>query len=636
MYIQSLTLKNWGPYYGSHHLDLESKVYAVQAAGEDEPERSNWFGKSWFLGAIRFLLTGVEPESCPNADGWISWGEKTGSVEGVLSDGTTIKRSRNLGKSTQLELTIPGKALAKQERGQAELFAHMGMSAEDLLATSFIEQRQIARLVLEDPAERTRIVNGWMELEPLQIAEEWAKDQLTKLLDEERKLGEPVQGPTETREQLDVTIERVENWIVQLKEDREEVRKQQSDLGEWRRHNTRLARWELVKARGIALKRQLELAPSLADHTTLQDNRDQLALDQQQAVDKQQGLQQLVDNEWDGVCPKTCQQCPVGDHVREVGLMMAEQLEQAQDSVRDIGIRFQQARTKAVQAAEQHRVQLSQEQELERLRDEGVELLESVDFIEANGLPPEDDQELVRKLNMLDEHYEQATRELADAEAKLDLLDKVEKVAASSKERRAALERAICTHREAIAVVGRQGAQREVAEGVLSEIESGANLLLAGASIDLTVEVSWAREGKGLATHCEACGAGFPKSLAQKVCTICGAQRGPKMVEKLKIEPNDRSGAADDIAGLSFQLSASSWLRTKRGAPWAVACIDEPFGQMDRYNARAISSRLHAMIRGSYLFEQAFIVAHDSSIMEALPARVQITGTSSGSKVVVS
>src|SRR4030095_9963814 len=119
------------PYYGEHTIGLADTVYAVTAAHEDDPDRSNWIGKSWFLGAIRFALTGVKPETCPNEDGWISWGEREASVEIILSNGARITRKRKIGSSTQLELHqlhIPGVGVAKQDLAQAEIYRIIGMN----------------------------------------------------------------------------------------------------------------------------------------------------------------------------------------------------------------------------------------------------------------------------------------------------------------------------------------------------------------------------------------------------------------------------------------------------------------------------------------------------------------------------
>ena len=70
------------------------------------------------------------------------------------------------------------------------------------------------------------------------------------------------------------------------------------------------------------------------------------------------------------------------------------------------------------------------------------------------------------------------------------------------------------------------------------------------------------------------------------------------MVHRLDIELSDRSGAAEDLAGAAFQLSASAWLRSERNSAWSVALLDEPFSQLDAGNRRAFATHLAAMLSG--------------------------------------
>jgi len=634
VYIRSLTLQNWGPYYGSHMIELRDTVYAVQAAHVDDPDRSNWIGKSWFLGAIRFLLTGAKPESCVSEDAWVSRGETSGGVMCVFSDGTLVSRTRKVGSSTQLELRVRGKGIAKQDQAQTELDGLIGMDHDDLMATCFVEQRQIARLVLADPAERTKIVNGWLELEPLQRAEDWLKVELSRQLTEDRELAARIVvfDPGAAEAALART-ERAESALTAYRNERSDLADQTIEMADWRRSAEYAERFKLFRQHGLATRNELNaLVPIPIEPLKLAT--EQASQVRATARDREYQLRELVGDQWDGVCPKTCEACPAQDHVRTIGASMQVELTEAESAIDDADSKYRQLDK---ELAEAHRVDSERAQKtrlLEHYRKEATQLLGSVDLIEEMGLPP-DDAEMRARVTELDGLIAVAERELVVALVDLQLIEDGQKASSKATKARKALERGIRLHQEAIAIVGRQGAQREIAERVLGDIQDGANHLLQGAGIDLTVEVSWAREGKGLATHCEACGAGYPKTLSQKTCGICGAVRGPKLVEKLMIVPSDRSGAADDIAGLSFQLAASSWLRSKRAASWAVACIDEPFGQLDRANSRALSAHLHSMIRSSYAFEQGFLVAHDAAIMEALPSRVQIVGTERGSTLKV-
>lgn len=636
MYLSDLQLRNWGPYYGDHKLQLTDTVYAVQAQHEQDEERSNWLGKSWFIGAIRFLLTGVHPAT--SADGWISWGEKSGEVSGKLSDGTTISRTRSLGRSTQLVVRIPGMEEARQDKAQDVLITHIGMADEDLTATCFIEQREIARLVLADPAERARVVNGWLKLDSLLKAEEWLRLSLQKCLTQERSLGgagnvEGMQAEITTLEQT-IATSVAEQKALEVKLQGQAA--QARNLAEWRQHYVRSLRFPAVQTAGKRTAAELEKVGTWHKDklVQLESNVDRWLEHKSRKADRVYQVRELVDGDWDGTCPKTCEACPVQKDVRAVGASMEVELRQAEADLDQDAAELDTAKAEleALRTRISDKVRLTQE--LDRLRTEGTELLVSVDYIEEHGNPPEDGgQEATQRAEL--ERFQQVTQAIAEAAIQKASLEAQVLVAKSGAEARQSLQAQARTLQEAIAVVGRQGAQREVAEGALGTIELGANKLLQSAGIDLQVEVQWSREGDGLALYCDSCGAAFPKSQAVKVCGICNAQRGPKQVEKLTLAPNDRSGAADDIAGLAFQLSASAWLRNERLAAWSVACIDEPFGQLDRANAKALSAHLHAMIRGSYAFSQGFIVAHDRSIMEALPACVQVLASEHGSKLEV-
>jgi DNA repair exonuclease SbcCD ATPase subunit len=99
----------------------------------------------------------------------------------------------------------------------------------------------------------------------------------------------------------------------------------------------------------------------------------------------------------------------------------------------------------------------------------------------------------------------------------------------------------------------------------------------------------------------------------------------------LDVVLSDRSGAAEDLAGLAISLAASSRLRAERGSPWGVVCLDEPFGALDRSHRRSLAKGLVLMLVGQW--EQALVIAHDDATMDAMPGRIVIVGGSNGSRV---
>ncbi len=631
-YAKTLELHNWGPFKGTHTLDLEATVYAVQAKHESDPDRSNWIGKTWFLSSMLFALTGQKPETCKTEDGMVTRGESEMYVKMIADDGTIVKRSRKLTRSTQLELTLPGYKVQKQTVAQDNLYDAMGMDADDLLATAFIQQKQIARLITADPSVRAGIVNGWIELGPLQDAEAWLRKEHNELLDEERRIS-PGEAPEGDLDALRGDLKLVQLDLDDATAERDTLHAQVSKLVEHKTHEYNVGRLEEIRKEGIQLRTAVD-AFEAPDTAALLVAADKAYDAKGSASDREAQLRELLHGDWDGKCPLTCEGCPVQEDVKTQGASMEIEHGESEIILDEAAAASDEARKAHRTAQGAVRTQEDREGRLTRLRDNAAAMLPSVAYIDEHGAAASADehQEKVRALDGEIRSYDQDAASLA---ARIAEHERHATASLKAATRRQELEGELRTHREAIAVVGRLGAQKEVAEVALGRIQRGANKRLGDAGIDLTVEVAWAREGRGLASHCDACGSAHPKSLKVKTCGICGATRGPKLVEKLEIVPSDRSGAADDITGLVFQLSASAWLRQKRSASWASACIDEPFASLDKANSRALGTHLHSLIRGNNDFDQGFLVAHDAAAMESLPATIQIYGGPDGAAVEV-
>lgn len=621
-YVRELTLLNWGPFKGEHTIKLEPTVYAVTAQHHANQDRSNWIGKTWFLDSMLFALTGMMPDTCTLADDWITHGEAEGCVTLVADDGTVVFRGRKRGQSTKLVVKVKGKKKQQvQKVAQETLYSMMGMDGDDLLATSFIRQKQISRLITADPTTRTDIVNGWVELDPLQRAEQWLRDRLNGLLKEELQLavGEAPEGEAS---ELVKEWAQVDGTTGLRRLERDALQKQYASAGTWKQHEQLVGQFSELQRQGKALRFKVDAFKS-PDVDALHAEAQAIELSRATALDREHGLRVMVNDDWDSKCPLTCEVCPVEGEVREIGVRMGTEHGEAEVVLDQVDLDAKVARDAHTAARAQQMMHEGEVRQLKDLRKRAAELMPSVRYIEDHD--EVDTTKVTVALNQHNADIAQGERQLGDLEARIEAHRLHEDATQRVAQQRAELQGTIRTCREAIAVVGRQGAQREVAEAALFRIERGANELLQQSSIDLQVKVQWAREASsGLAVHCDTCGSVFSKSQKVKVCEICSAKRGPKRIEKLQIIPSDRSGAADDITGLGFQLAASAWLRAKRSASWSVTCIDEPFGALDAANCRALSTHLYALIRGNYAFAQGFLVAHNAAVMENLPARIRI------------
>ncbi|MCK5642739.1 MAG: hypothetical protein KAJ19_18160 [Gammaproteobacteria bacterium] len=639
MHVIEICVEDYGPFKGKHTIKLAPSVYGVIGRHDDDPGRSNWLGKSWALGLVRFALFGAHGGS--TEDGIIHDGESKCTVAIEMDDGTCIQRSRERGKSTQLLLCIGTSTNATQKRAQELIEEYIKMSLPDFDASCFIEQKQIARMVIARPAERTEIVNAWLELKPLQEACGYASDELRTHLQSKAAIMVCVEKDLELRadenyddkaqqeliKKLELSLAGIVDLRSLLKDDIEVAL-------QWENQNTWAHEFEELVVQGRAkkidvAKLEAELVVS-GEEEMLEDEAQEAATASTNARARHDDDKLLAKGEFDGQCPVMRAECPVSAGVRQTKHHAKKRLPQHVENTDRLKLKYDAAMTLKANRATVERELTKAIRELDQIRKDANERADAHDFVEDNEDPGDPSELRVRE--------EQYDEQIASKKGELSLARQVRvdwEAAGKSVEKSQgdleAIDDKIRTAREAVAILGRGGAQKEIATSALADIETLANDLLTSASIDLSIAVQWAREGKGLASHCDACGAPFGTSAKVKACPSCNSARGPKMVEKLELELSNRSGAADDIAGLAFQLAASSWLRKKRKSDWSTVFIDEPFGALDETNADNLSTHLHSMIQGKFGFEQGFLVAHSPRIMGAMPARVVVAsdGTSS-------
>lgn len=654
IWVAEVRLRNWQRYRGEHRVVLGATAYGVVARLAGDERRSNWLGKSTLLGAVPFALYGWHER--PTDDDWITAGEDEGHVELVLSDGAVVERSKRRGKSTQLVFRRPGREPARQDEAQKEIAAHVGLSRDDFFALVYFRQKRLSRLAVAPPAELLQVVSGWVGLGPLRAAEEWVRDELGRAAEEEtearRSLAEVERAIEHLRGQLgiegpeDAEEAAVAARLVGLEEERDRTRaeaeKRREAVGAFEE------RWSALRDSVLHVGAARELDAVLAAipdedararHLQERD-RARAAAEESAATVRVLGRaaeekRRLTTSGFDGRCPVAAIECPATAQINARAREHREAFEAASHRHREAleasgGKAADRARAEAEVDADRRAVALAEElrREEERLRPAGARLARV-------GEPPIDgvDDEM-REAAATHEKATAAAVRLADAKRQAAALADARGRQQEAKDaaEHAAARAALC--RDALAVVGRAGAQRDVAVEELGAVEAGANALLAEAGVELSVRIRWGRASSTeLAVSCEACGVALPASKRVKSCPRCGAERGPRIDDKVDIELSNRSGAADDLAGMALQLAASAWLRARRGAGWSVAFIDEPFGALDEANCHAVAAALASLLRGGGGFTQALVVSHGPGTLDAFPGRVVVRAEGASSRV---
>jgi DNA repair exonuclease SbcCD ATPase subunit len=660
MRLARVEIKNWRCFRGEHAIDLDAGAHAIVARHERDAERSNWLGKSSFLWALRFALTGALPKDCRTQDDWTTRGGREGAVAVELSDGTRAERSRVRGGPTVLVVQADGKQW-KGAEAQAEIDRRLGLTPDDA-GVWFLAQKSFDRFVRMRPSERAAEVAEWLKLEPLRRAEASVRAELSGLLDEETKLAAreradrdalaalllrheilPETPTTVVLEQLASAErsakERVVDATQALAALEEERRVEQEARADERRRREReeLAREakrateEAERAEEEARAAEAEVPPRVR-LIRLRSRAEQAQAEAERARRELRERQSLARGEFDGACPVGGIVCPAKD------LLNARHRENAA-AAREAASNASAAREAAETARTAQDTAEGRQRAAERARARATAAREKADALRARldrtapvaapSLRPREglDREIAEVRARRDEANDDARAALMSRREAERLGRSIAETVSSLAENRSKAR----TRREAVEILGRRGAQRRIAEEALREVEDGANTLLARSGVALTVRFRWERETGGLASACDACGAPFPASVRVKECGRCGGARGPKIDERLDVELSDRSGAAEDLAGLAISLAASLRLRRERGSDWGLICLDEPFGALDRAHRRALSRGLVQMLAGRW--EQALVIAHDDGVLDALPGRIVVTAGDGGSRV---
>lgn len=648
MRISRIEIENWRCFRGKHSIDLDSGAHAIIAKHETDPDRSNWLGKSTFLWAPRFAQTGERPKDCPTEDDWIAREEDFGSVATTYSDGTRIERSRKRGGPTNLVVQSINGTFRKAE-AQAEIERIVGLSEKDS-DIWFLAQKSFDEIVKMRPGERARVVAEWLRIEPLQRAEENVRHSLSELFDREAKLGAKERADRDllaslfSRSGIDTGIpisRAIEDltWIAAQNEN--VVFRATKEIEELETEQRKFARYAADRERAKEreeLVREVERARTEAERVgaNLAGGRRVLRLRQasQDASEEASRLQRiardkqtLARGEFDGKCPVGGQLCPVTKELnakhRENATVAREAAKEASEA-RD---RSDKAR-REIEAAEAQMRTVERTKERHALLASRLERTRPIDVPEFDESRADEVDDLLRNAKRRRDEARDRLRDVQNAIAEVQRIGK--RIEETVREL-ATIKDRIRTKREAVEILGRRGAQRRIAEVVLHEVEEGANALLSRAGIDLSVRFRWDRETASLATTCDVCGAPFPASTRVKECGRCESPRGPKIDERLDVLLSDRSGAADDLAGLAVSLSVSSMLRSERGSPWGVVCLDEPFASLDRANRKNLARGLISALVGQW--EQALVIAHDDAVMDGMKNRIEIVGGPNGSRV---
>lgn len=657
MKIERLELFNWMPFAGRQALELPAGPIAVTAVYKGNPRRSNWAGKTALLEAIEWCLFNVHRKRYE--DDVIHGKENEVSVRIVLTGDVVVERSRRRGKATQLLVTIGGVGFKKKE-AQKKITELLGFTGDDYRATICFAQGDTSAIVDRTSGERRKVVGQWLELEAwlrvtsrirvkardttkaIQAARATLKaleghvDEHGYLPDEEHTTGDAVADRAAAMEAVNARLAKVQGEIADLEKQLEDVSEMEIARLDRIRYDklvdeAKELRDKIKAADPHALKVRLELATETAS-----------GLDAKLAVARSayDDAASLKRDGFDGTCPVIRDACPAAEAVRE-------NVDAAQKRYDDARETFTTASTAADEGRREKRAAETEERTLDRDRTRYKELVAEIKKLKPSAerfdaeaeLEADKVQTLRNEIGVKKNAEREITREQVTLEARARRIVTTEEDIARVGEQIEELEKTAQINAVALRCVGPSGVPARIAEASLSQLEDRANALLVSSGLSFTF--AWDRETRDLTPTCFECGYTY-KGKKDKSCPACGAERGMKRADELEILVDDGSGEIEDVKaksggakvliGAAIRLGAGLMLRELRASPAAWAQVDEPFGPLDAEN-RATLAQTFAGMLGAVGLEQAFVVSHDSALLDALPSRLEIVREGSVSTV---
>lgn len=650
MYVRNVRTLNWMAFAGEQRVGpLPPGSIAVVGRYVENARRSNWSGKTAWLEAIRFALTGAHRKRLDDA--LITHGADRMEVELEMSTGLVVTRSLPRGGPMVLRVS-DGAEKFERDAAEAHLVRVIRLPVDDFDNTSWFGQGDVQALCGKTSGVRRATFARWLELDMWERmgarAGLGARESRASLENARRADNGP---PPRTLGEINAERDCLRSERLQVGADRDQVAHELEQLAASsalvasvaaRRGDSTAAVSSLQTIRD----QLVALAPADAGLVTVLEevrDREQSALTTAEKELVEVG--HLLGGRFDGQCPVTCEACPVSDEVSGKRAAFVERNRVAKmerDRARGVLTTTREALAGAARES-QARVRLvgAMNVATQRVRDARHSLEEALSQVDDQMTDADARRASFRtaaegldaRLREIDAGIGRCDQEVRHAERYAQ--QEAARVAAISRaERDARISQLVAR------ALGGSGIPARIAAVSLAGLEARANALLAG--LGLSFALTWERELADPAPACAECGHVYEKKARARECPSCGAARSRKKSDELDVLVDDGSGEVEDVRAKSggakvlvasaIRLAGGMMLRERRGSPLEVAFVDEPFGELDLENRDALA-RTFAGLLSSVGLEQAFVVSHDAQLLSGLPARIVVTRDGSTSRL---
>lgn len=675
--LESLELKNFMLIRESKIDFPEEGVIGILGRGMDDPERSNWLGKSTVLRAIKYNITGISGTTDDRK--LIHYGQQsmettTTWLDKDSGDRFVIRRGRDEKGNGIVEYIDPKNQGEKVAEANKLIEDLMGLRASDFDHTIFFKQDEINKFMLLSHAEKKKMLMSWQDnthwtnietkvLADLKVKKDLLKELRLKIENLEKQFGniEEIKATyaessielKNTQDSLDNKRKELETLLVNQK-----ITKEQHDSTIISRRNIS----EQYQQNKEAYLKETKIAENLESYSQLllkSDEKDKLKSKLNTLLKEVGSNDALIEStkrfvdklkkSKGGLCPileESCDRIEISESEFKNKENLIEKLTKKQKDLKANSEEIEEKLKLAEFNENQYRKALDASKALKD-RKEKLAFLKSK-ISEFNEIIDAYDSEISSKIldvrseiSSLSIRQEKYNTRLIRAKEHLKLIEENENKAQKLREEYQELSDGVEDLQYVAFACGKNGIPSLEIENSFGEIEDGINnILLKVANKEL--KFSPDRELKAWEENCLSCGFKFPKGYKKPTCQECNQPREKKRKDELSLSVVERgfeqdfdmcSGGLKTVISLAVRTQLAMLIRRQKGTNINILFLDEIDSALDPAVKSMVIDLVINILHKQLGFKQIFWISHDKTISHNVDKTLLIKGYKSYSKV---
>lgn len=670
MILEKLIIKNFMRIREAE-LDFSDKtIVGIRAIGMDDPERSNYIGKTTLIEAVGYCITG---NSRADKDiELIHDGESAMEVTTIWKDvngnSHKIRRGRDENNTGLIEVGFADKGKEPQQAID-DLF---GITSEDFEQIFYFQQQEIHTFMNETADKKKKKLMKWLKNDHWRDKEQAVLDDVKQkkaeihekqimirnaeiAVGDEQKVMDEYSGAMTSR-----GIEA--NALLSLKKQIEES--SGMSKAEYKKLDAQvqkiIARIEVCNTKRderkeceerLALIVVPEKYSSMdvvnAEKKKYQDGQLKLREEVFNVLAEEKALQlkleALESNK--GICPILKKSCdlikPEGDREKIEGVI-AELKEKVTKGNTKIAVCTQQ-----LKYLNEVEVNLGNIERLKRrisdtpdydteILELGREMDELTEKMKAYDEEAEDRiSELKLEASQMEERISDLNRQIGSLEHKMKLVEENKEMLAKTRSEILDLNTELGDLQYLAFMFGRNGIPSLEIENAFTEIETDVNYILTQINPAIQVTIRPDKELQAWEPNCPTCGYSFPKGYRKTSCEQCDTPRFKKRKDELTFIVLDNgkersfrmcSGGLKTVISLAVRVALSLLVKRQNKTNFSTIFLDEIDSALDAVHREQIKDLVVRVLVNQLGFSQVLWISHDKTISQSVPHTILVKG----------